>query len=158
MRLLLICAAALILGGCISKSRVYTWLDKHPKQAAEYSAVKFPPRGSTGETKVVRVTDTLIEEKVIIDSVACPDGSTVKYRTDVQYVVKTRDLLRVDTVVNTAGEEKERLRANEAEREVAIKEGELVSAKEKAKGRLYWIIGLSVGCAALFAFIVRKIF
>ena len=141
----------------MTRNKALGWLDKNPKDAAEWAAVKFPPRTvyRAGDTVVKRDTITRRDTVVYRDS----DGTEVRIpcpECDAIYVTeRIRDTIEV---INSAGEEKERLRANEAEREVAVKDGQLVSEKEKAKNRLYWIISLGVLCTALFAFILRKVF
>lgn len=157
-RLLIILCAALLLGGCVSQKGAYKWLDKNPRKAAEWAAVKYPPKTVKGETKVVKVVDSVEKVVRVVDSIPCPDGSIVVTEKDIQYVVKKEYLERVDTVENTAAVERERLRANEAEREVAVKDGQLTVAQEKAKSRLWWIGGLGLTCVLLFAFIIRRIF
>lgn len=151
-------ALALLMSSCVSKSKVYDWLDKNRQDAAKYCSTEFPARVTQGETKLIKVVDTLIKKETVIDTVDCPDGTKVTAEKDIRYVIQKEYLQRVDTTVDRAGEEKERLRANDAEKNVAITEGQLVSEKEKSKARLYWIIGLGVLCVALFAFIIRKVF
>lgn len=157
-RLVLFIPVAALLSGCVTERKVHRYLNDNPRFAAEYAAVKFPPKTVQGETKIVKVVDSVERIVIVKDTVDCPDGTRIVVEKDVQYVVQKEYLHRVDTVTNSAGEERERLRANEAEREVAVKDGQLSGEKEKAKSRLYWIIGLGSLCVLLLAFILRKVF
>lgn len=151
-------ALALMVSSCVSKSKVYDWLDKNKQDAAKYCSTEFPARVTQGETKLIKVVDTLIKKETIIDTVDCPDGTKVTVEKDIRYVIQKEYLQRVDTTVDRAGEEMERLRANAAEADVAIRDGLLSVEKQISKARMWWIIGLGVLCAALFAFIIRKVF
>lgn len=143
-RFLILIASALLLQGCVTKSRVYEWLDKNRIDAARYCSVEFPitERVVRGETIVIRDTVTHVDSvdcspdsSGVINRVPCPPSKIiyeVSHRTDSVVTIDYAALaaVRLEMFEEKAGREVAEYRAGVAERQ--------------AKSRLIWIIGISV--------------
>lgn len=144
-KLIIIVACALFSMSCVTKSKVYTWLDKHPLEAAKYCAVQFPTQVEyiPGETIIKR--DTQYMEP---DSVPCPpdaQGNVVKIPCpplQIQYIRESRiDTVKIVDYPELAAMRLRYFEERDARVDIAV---QLSVLKKKATAQTKWIIGLSL--------------
>lgn len=138
---------AILLGGClqscVTERKVEKYLKKNPLFASEWCAEKYPVK-----EKFIKGKDSIIEKTVTVkgDSIPCPPnekGEVVKVKCPDQKIVY-QNVYRTDTVEKESTAKLSALQQlyNDLDKKYAIEKESRLEAENKAKKRLWWLIGL----------------
>lgn len=150
-----------MLSGCMTQKKrediFHRYARENPVELAEICADKYPPKTVTitGKTDTVVNRDTVkVKVPVVIpggtDTVwaDCPPAERIYH-----YINRTDTIMQE----NTAMIEALRLRRDSALQDLGIYRAMLDEWRERAKNRVWWIVGLAIALGASVIFRLRKL-
>lgn len=150
-----------MLSGCMTQKKrediFHRYARENPVELAEICADKYPTKTVTitGKTDTVTTKDTVkVKVPVVIpggtDTVwaDCPPAERIYH-----YINRTDTIMQE----NTAMIESLRLRRDSALQDLGIYRAMLEEWRERAKNRVWWIVGLAIALGVSVIFRLRKL-
>lgn len=161
MRIVVIMVVVCLLSGCMTERKradvFHRYAREHPTELAELCADEFPPKITTvkGKTDTVTKRDTL---RVRVP-VKIPGGTDTVWADCPPAERIYHYINRTDTIMqeNTAMIESLRLRRDSALQDLGIYRAMLEEWRERAKNRVWWIVGLAIALGVSVIFRLRKL-